>query len=223
MSDEITRDKQLAEALARGDAAALEQFERDHLSKVELFLGRYRLPHDVLDEVKQRTRERLFVARDGAPPKIAQYAGHKPLDAWLRVVVMSVYQNLRRASRDHANVDEMPLAELAALSPELQLVRHRMNQVFKTCLKDGFDALSADHRQLLRLKFGQQLSLDAMAVVRGVHRATIARQTNQAKAALWKALTDRLRTQLGLAVPEVEALAAELQSRLELSLSGLFK
>jgi RNA polymerase sigma-70 factor (ECF subfamily) len=216
-------DLYLACACAEGDARALAIFEARHLALVPAFLARQRLARDVVDEVKQRTRDRLFVADGDRPPKITEYAGRGALDAWLRVLVVRVSANLRRQSRDHDALDEVVQAAAAGASPEHQLLRARTTQAFELALRDAFTSLSSEERALFRLQFGKGLTLDAIALVLGVHRATVARRVAAARQALFTRVLALLGERLGEGRPEIERALGEWQSKLEISLSGLLR
>src|ERR1700722_16416899 len=88
-------DLYLACACARGDAAALLAFERAFFGDIERSLkrrGGAGLPPR--DEVEQLVRHRLFVADDGARPRIAEYSGRGDLRSWFRVTVSRMVLNL---------------------------------------------------------------------------------------------------------------------------------
>src|SRR5689334_10395795 len=65
-------DLYLACACAQRVDGALAAFERAFLSQVPLFLKRMRPSPQLVDDVQQLLRQKLFV---GAAPKIAEYTG----------------------------------------------------------------------------------------------------------------------------------------------------
>ena len=64
---------------------------------------------------------------------------------------------------------------LAALDPEQQLVRNKYGPLFETALRDAVGQLSSRDRNLLRLHYVSGISLDAVARMYHVHRATVVR------------------------------------------------
>src|SRR6185369_4971546 len=86
----------LACACALGDARALALFEDRLMTQVPTHVARIDRSPAFADEVKAQLRDKLFVARDGAPPKIAHYSGRGPLGGWLRVTAIRTAQNLLR-------------------------------------------------------------------------------------------------------------------------------
>ena len=87
----------------------------------------------------------------------------------------------------------------------------------------AFTALEREDRALFRFQFGKGLTLDQMAKLLGLSRATVARRIADARERLWRALTERLRAELKLSQAEVDALLVEWRSQLEVSLSGLLR
>lgn len=219
IAERFAADAVLAAALAAQDPKALSHFEDTYLSQVPSYLARRRLSEASLDEIKQRVRERLFV---GPSPKIKEYAGRGPLGAWLRVLVMRVAANWAREQKPHDELSDAVEAGAMA-SPELQVLRARTNQAFASTLHRAFLELSAEERAIFRLQFGHGLSLDAIAKILGVHRATAARRIKAAREALKERMIMRLAETLGASPPEVARAIREWQSKLELSLSALFQ
>ncbi|APR77281.1 putative DNA-binding regulatory protein [Minicystis rosea] len=216
-------DLYLVCACALGDERAVAVVETRHLARIaEILTRRRRAPAEV-DEVAQRTRERLFVGRAGAPPKIAEYAGRGPLDAWLRVLVLRVDADQRRRTRPHESLDAVTTMEWTAQSPEHLLARARWQHAFDEALREAFAALTPEDRALFRFQFGKGLTLDQIAVILGAHRATVARRIAAARETLWKELTARLRARLGLAQRDLDHLLGEWRSKLDVSLSGLLR
>src|SRR5687768_9301253 len=81
-------DLYLACACARGDARAMELFERRCLSVVDAVLSRMvGVSAEMVDEVKQQLRRRLLVAEHG-PPGIVQFSGKGELRRWLKVLAV---------------------------------------------------------------------------------------------------------------------------------------
>jgi RNA polymerase sigma-70 factor (ECF subfamily) len=83
--------------------------------------------------------------------------------------------------------------------------------------------LALEQRRLLRRHFADGITLDALAVELGVHRATVARHLAAARAALRRDTLRRLQAALGATDSELESLAAVMRSRLDLSLRGLLR
>jgi RNA polymerase sigma-70 factor (ECF subfamily) len=213
----------LSRAAALGDARAIAAIEAGPLAGAPEWLARYKLSDAEHDEVVQRVRERLFVGTPTRPPRIVDYAGRGPLGAWVRVLLVREAASERRRAREHDPIDEEAQRALVDQSPEQLLARARYQGAFDDALRGAFAALSAEERALFRFQFGKGLTLDQIAKVLGLSRATVARRIADARGRLWRALTDALRSRLQLSQPEVDALLVEWRSKLEVSLSGLLK
>lgn len=213
----------LATAAADGDDAAIAAIEAGPLAGAPGWLARYRLGSSELDEIVQRVREKLFVAKPGDRPRIAEYAGRGPLAAWLRVLLVREAASERRRTRTHEPLDEDAQRGLIQQSPEQLLARARWQGAFDDALRAAFTALEREDRALFRFQFGKGLTLDQMAKLLGLSRATVARRIADARERLWRALTERLRAELKLSQAEVDALLVEWRSQLEVSLSGLLR
>jgi RNA polymerase sigma-70 factor (ECF subfamily) len=214
----------LACACAAGEGRAIALFEERYLARVPSYLAPRERSAVIVDEVRQIVRERLLVAGPGAPPKIAEYAGTGALEGWLRVVTLRAHANLRRQDREHEELDEAHApAALAQADPEMALIRKRWCRAFDAALRDAFAALPDQDRAVLRMQFLRQLTLDQIALVFQVHRATVARWTAAARARLLAAVTGLLRARLGVDQRELASLMAALGSQLDLSLSSVLR
>lgn len=218
------RDLFLAVACAQGDAAAIRQFERDHLDRVASWLKLPATEHAIVDEVRQRVAARILVGREGEPPRIAQYTGRGPLWAWVRIIALREHARLRREDgRATTGIEAAErLARSAELSPDLLALReHRdaMLEAFRVSLR----ALSAEDRTLLRLAYVDSLSLDAIGRMYGVNKSTISRRLATCRAEILAAAATRLQERLAIPAGDIESLLAVMPRDLDVSLLGLLQ
>src|SRR4051812_18583894 len=89
-------DLYLACACATRVRGALEAFDRAHLAQVGAHIARLTPTPAFVDEVRQEVRDKLYVGRDGAAPKIAEYDGRGALASWVRVIAIRAAIDLRR-------------------------------------------------------------------------------------------------------------------------------
>jgi RNA polymerase sigma-70 factor (ECF subfamily) len=215
-------DLYLACACEAGDPRALAAFEARYIAEVPAFLAGVTREPAAIEEVRQRVRERLFVAAPGARPKIAEYAGRGALASWVRVVVLRVASNLRRAERPHADLEIAAETKiLPGVDPELATLRARYQPAFDEALRASFAELTPRERTLFRMHFLDGLALDRMAVVFDVHRATVARWIAAARQGLVDRTMARLGAELRLSPTELDSLLAVVRSGLDLSLPAL--
>jgi RNA polymerase sigma-70 factor (ECF subfamily) len=214
----------LAIALAAGDPGAVRAFEERFVPLMDHALRRLRLPAGTVDELKQVLRFDLLVG-DGAP-KIADYAGRGELAAWLRVTAtrraLSAVRRTGRAAREES-LDDMLLEHWpdATPGPESKHLRAKYTAELKRAIREAFAALEVRQRNMLRQHVLDELTIDDLARLYRVHRATCARWLADARAELGKHTRKRLIAALGLRVTEVESLLRFLDSDIELSISRI--
>ena len=91
-------DLYLACACVTRGRGAIESFDRAYLAQMGAYLARLGPTPAFVDEVRQEVRDKLFMSRDAAPPRIAEYHGKGALVSWVRVVALRVAMNMRRQS-----------------------------------------------------------------------------------------------------------------------------
>lgn len=213
----------LACALARGEPAALAAFDARCLSVVELALARMGAPPAVVDEVKQMVRRLLLVA-DGRPPRIVDYAGRGDLRGFVRVTAVREALHLLRKSRPEVELDPERIAAerlgAAALAddPELAYLKDLYRAEFKRAFAEAMAALTDRQRNLVAQHFVDRLTLEQMAALYRVHRATVVRWLAAAREALLRgthrAMTERLKIRPG----EVDSILRLIDSQLDVSI-----
>ena len=212
-------DLYLATACSERIPLAIETFDREYLSAVPAILARGGIRDVAADEVQQRVRERLFVGTS----KIADYSGRGTLAGWLQVVVVRLAIDMLREqkARPIAEPAKLEDLDLGGYDPELDLIKERYRVPFKLALRTALGELSSEQRNLLKLHFVDAVTLDKLATLFNVHRATVVRRIAQAREVVFDSVKRRLQAELGIDAREFEELLAIVRSRLELSLSAL--
>lgn len=159
-----------------------------------------------------------------APPALlSRYSGAGPLDAFLTVASSRLALNLRRSERHALAAVSLPegsqpgWAGLVSSTPELKVLREDLLLRLKAALGEGLASLPSAQRALLGFRYVENLEVDAIANLLGVHRVTASRQLTAAR----EALRDAVLTRLGAEAEVPHALRAWLGSRPELSLPRL--
>ncbi|HKE18946.1 MAG TPA: sigma-70 family RNA polymerase sigma factor [Kofleriaceae bacterium] len=216
-------DLYLACATSHGDPAAVAAFERELSPVARAAARRIDGSVDFVDEVVQATRERLLVARDGRPPRVAEYAGRGTLAAWVRVAAMRIAMNLLRERRRNVLVDDDAFFDAVRQGSdgERAALRSRYGQACADAVRAAFATLTARERNLLRLHHLHGLTLDELAPAMKVHRATVARWMERARGRLLEETRAGLRARLTALDAEVDSILRELQSRIDVTLSRL--
>ncbi|MEM6988944.1 MAG: sigma-70 family RNA polymerase sigma factor [Myxococcota bacterium] len=218
-------DLYLACACALGDRHALNAFDREFGRDIDLAIARSGNVNLTKDEFRQALRNKLFVARDARPPKIADYAGRGDLRAWVRVTAVRMIVDIVRSK----NADkEIPVeAEMLgampspAEDPELDYIQRTYKTEFKEALSDGFANLTPRERNLLRHQVIHGLNIDQVGAIYNVHRTTAFRWIEKARKALLHATKEALMQRLKVGQSQFLSIMRVVQSDLDLSMRRL--
>jgi RNA polymerase sigma-70 factor (ECF subfamily) len=217
-------DLYLACACSRGDEAALGAFDAAFLSPGALakILGRMHMAAEAREEIRQRLRERLFVAASAAP-RIEAYAGRGPLRGWLAITATRLAIDLlERDGRDARRNEELSDRALGpATDPELVYIKERYQGEFRAAFEDALSVVDRRDRTLLRMHYVEGLSMDRVAAIYGVGRSTAYRWIERARSALLAATTERLQARLELSQGELQSMVVLVRSELDVSLARL--
>jgi RNA polymerase sigma-70 factor (ECF subfamily) len=213
-------DLYLACGCARGDAAALAILEHQTLPVVERGLASLKLSSDARRELVQVLRERMLVATGDGPPGIAAYDGRAPLAIWLRVCAARL--GIRQLDRERraSDLEERQLEQLApgVPNPELAYLRRLYGDQFQAAFREAVASLAPRERNLLRHSVIDELGIDQIAAIYHVHRATAARQLNQARETLVEATRERMRVALQVSETELESILRVIMSHADVTL-----
>jgi RNA polymerase sigma-70 factor (ECF subfamily) len=203
------------EACLAHDAAALSELDALLASTVRGL--RNRADASEQDELCQQLRIRLLVPSAGAAPKLGLYGGRGSLKGYLRVVAVNLL-NRQQADRLEAS-DGALVAAADGRDWEAHVVRVDQQQQFREAFQRAVSALTSRQRTLLRLNLLDALSIDELAPIYGVSRATAARWLADARVALEQETRKQVALALKLEEQEVERLLVSAQQGFQLSLS----
>jgi RNA polymerase sigma-70 factor, ECF subfamily len=217
-------DLYLACACARGDTRALAAFEHGTLDVVDAALARMNMSAAIVDEVKQIVRRLLLVA-DSRPPRIVDYSGRGDLRGWVRVTAAREALRLVRQGKREVALEPELLEQAIApdADAELEYVKTVYRGEFRAAFRDAMARLSDRERNLLAHQFVDGLTLDQLAALYRVHRATIARWLARARARLLRGTQAALRTRLRVHASELDSIMRLIESRLDVTLPGILR
>ncbi len=200
----------LALACLKGDRADLAALETELLSRVPRWIAR--LSGVNADDVQQELRQRLLL---GEEPLLARYNAQRPLEPWLRVVATRLAIDLQRQQKpnDSSGFDDL----WSGPDPELDAVKLHDAAALRALLQEAMQTGSSQERRLLRLHYLEGISLERLAIMEQVHRATVARWLSDARAGVLERVRALLAQRLSLTEAEGESLLRFVRSRLELS------
>lgn len=216
-------DLYLAFACARGDAAAIEEFEAATFHDVDLAGATARATADQIAETKAHLRLVLFVGRADRPPATAEYAGRGDLRGWVRVSALRHLLRIQARNRRELALDDGALLEALspADDPELDYLRALYRDAFRDAFRRAVSVLETREKSLLRYQLVEGLSIDAIGAIHGVHRATAARWLVAARDALAAHTRQFLGVALGANSSDIESIVRLLRSRVDVSLERL--
>lgn len=213
---ELAGDLYLACACEEQLPSARERLAALHQKPLRETLHRALGNASLADEATQVTFERVLLG------KLSDYSGRGPLAHWLAVVGLRTGLKLRGATPAN-EVGLEAILDLPEDVSDLELVNKYGREAIKLAFKEAVTTLSAKERTLLRLNVLEGLNIAALGQMYGVHRATVARWVADARVALLKETRRTLSRTLKLDEPELDSLLRLADSKLELSLSTLFK
>jgi RNA polymerase sigma-70 factor, ECF subfamily len=216
-------DLYLACACAYGVDGAFAAFERALAGDMARAVASIDSSHAFVEEILQATRERILVRKGGEPAKIADYAGRASLRSWLRAVAVrcAISQRRRKAEQRHTPFAVENDRRLAKGGPEFDYLRGRYKDVFEEAVGRAIEQLPSKQRMLLRLNLVDGMSVDKLAAIYKVGRSTAARWLANARHALLEQARRELHTKLQLTSTELESLAGDMRSQLEVSILRL--
>lgn len=217
-ADERTKlhveDVYLACACLAGVKDALAAFERTCVAPAREHVARRFRDDSLADELAQIVRQRLVVGER----RLAQYTGRGPLGAWVRVAMVREGQSLKRSPQGR----ESPLSardeRVIESHPEAQLMKAHERRLANEALRVALKELAKEDRVLLRMHYVDEVTLEGVAKLRGVSRATAARHLAAARDHLVDGMRRYLHDQKGIRTTQIDGLIAALAGQMDVSL-----
>lgn len=216
-------DMYLACGCTRGVTAAIAAFDTTFAADLAATAKRFHaLPGE---DVSQQVRAKILVGSDGRP-KIADYAGLGFLQNWVRITAVRTYLD---ASRKQKSNKEIPYSEglMAVADPdddvELAYLKRHYRDEFKRAFSEAITTLTSQQRNALRQNLIAGLTIDQIAAVYGIHRATAARRIANAREALLAATRRLLAARLRIDRTELASIMRLIHSQLDVSFVRLLQ
>jgi RNA polymerase sigma-70 factor (ECF subfamily) len=209
----------LGAACASHAPPALAILDRTYIAKVSDILAARRLPEHGVDEVRQTVRERLLA---GEPPYVTGAVGRGSLASLVAVIATRAAVDwLRARARTAERHDAEPAPDelVATGDPARDHLRARYRGEVKAAFEAAVAELEPRERTLLRLHLVDRLTIDDLARLYQIHRATAARQLDRARERVASTTRRLLGRTAGLHGDELRELGTLVTSQLDLSLS----
>lgn len=190
----MMEEKDLICRAARGDAEAFRQLVEAYQTPAYRLVARMCGP----DSAEDVTQEAFLAAWRALP----EFRGDCRFSTWLyRLVSNAAIDCLRREKkhRDTGDVDDLELPD-GGPSPQEQAERSDTRDAVRRAL----DRLSPEHRQVLLLRFMQELDYGEIARALNVSEGTVKSRINRAKSKLREVLAAGNFFDAGLVLPTEE-------------------
>lgn len=190
----MMEEKDLICRAARGDAEAFRQLVEAYQTPAYRLAARMCGP----DSAEDVTQEAFLAAWRALP----EFRGDCRFSTWLyRLVSNAAIDCLRREKkhRDTGDVDDLELPD-GGPSPQEQAERNDTRDAVRRAL----DRLSPEHRQVLLLRFMQELDYGEIARALNVSEGTVKSRINRAKSKLREVLAAGNFFDAGLVLPTEE-------------------
>ena len=213
-------DLYLAWACSRGDPVAIAALDPILRAEATTAASRVDAAPAFVEEVVQLVRDKLLVREGSSEPKIAEYAARGPLRKWLRAAALRTAINYAGSRRRGASAGEEMREDAAKVAddPETTYMRTRYRTEFKTAFREAFESLSEQERNILRLHTVKGESIDVIARVYRVHRATVARWIDRCRQHLFRETRRILARASNLRGRELDSLIQMIRSDIDVSL-----
>ena len=214
----------LASDCARNIPGAIARFDAVYAPELRIVHAKARGNKPNLDELAQAVRVKLFT---GDAPRIREYRGTGSLKNWVRVVATRTLIEMARARKDADSIDDESTGSGNALSapdddPEMAYLKRRYAAEVKEAFEAAARELSPEDRNVLREHYARGLSIDQIAAVHGIHRATAARRLVGAREEVLAATRRILMTRLRLSRAELESVVRMVESRMHVTAERVF-
>ena len=210
----------LAVACARGNERAIAAFDRAYLDVVPQALASMKLPAATVEDVRATVRDKLLLPNGDKPPRVLDYAGRGRLRGLVQVTATRTA--IDRIRHEEKEV-ELPAGRDLAASTDvaLSLIKAQYRDAFATGFARAVATASRRDRNLLRLHFLGGVTLEQLAQMYGVHRATVVRWLAAAREAVFGATRAHVAEALEAPAEELDEMFDLVQSRVELSVERL--
>jgi RNA polymerase sigma-70 factor len=190
----------LCRACEAGDADALERFDRELIH-----------PLDFGSEVKQLTREKLFVTN-----RLREFTGKGSLARWVKSVALRLSLDVSRARREDAVGDGMLEAVLPPVSsPEPAVLQHESREALRSAVQKALESLESRDGLFLRQYYLDGLTLTAIGKLHGLVPSTVMRALNRSTDELRREVRKLLARDHHLGEASIDSLVREAGGLLE--------
>lgn len=190
----MMEEKDLICRAARGDAEAFRQLVEAYQTPAYRLAARMCGP----DSAEDVTQEAFLAAWRALP----EFRGDCRFSTWLYRLVSNAAIDCLRREKKHRDTGDVDDLELPDGGPSLQEQAERSDT--RDAVRRALDGLSPEHRQVLLLRFMQELDYGEIARALNVSEGTVKSRINRAKSKLREVLAAGNFFDAGLVLPTEE-------------------
>lgn len=190
----MMEEKDLICRAARGDAEAFRQLVEAYQTPAYRLAARMCGP----DSAEDVTQEAFLAAWRALP----EFRGDCRFSTWLYRLVSNAAIDCLRREKKHRDTGDVDDLELPDGGPSLQEQAERSDT--RDAVRRALDRLSPEHRQVLLLRFMQELDYGEIACALDVSEGTVKSRINRAKSKLREVLAAGNFFDAGLVLPTEE-------------------
>ena len=203
-----------------GDAA-IAAFTAKHRNLIRSVATRLGLNQNDCNDIESVLMQRLFVGDGTQPGRFASYVGRGQLGGLVRVAATRLA--LTMVANKDRNAVELPAASpVDERGTADKLAKVELQALLRLALEQSAGALVERQRAILRMHYVKQASIDDIAAVYRVHRATAARWLLDARAVLVETAREKFLLGAALQQQDLVEVASLLESQLSMTWSRLF-
>ena len=175
-------DRELLEAIARGDQGAFQRLYARHSVRIFRFLMRLVQNKATAEEFVNEVFMEIW-------QHAGRYEGRSSPTTWMMAIAHNKAVSGLRKRREATGVDEAAMAEVPDLDddPEQTTQKQDKGRIMRTCIA----RLSPDHREILDLVYYQEMSVGEAADVLGIPENTVKTRMFYARKKLSELLLER--------------------------------
>ncbi len=217
MGQPISPDLYLAFACLHGTPNAANQLVEHTRPSLRRALERLQAAPDAIDEAIQKVYEAVLVK---ARPQLRTYSGRGSLENWVRAIGVRTCRRLLGAENKASGAGVLDLESLAIEKADAELLHFKQHyaEQFRLAFAEAANTLTERQRNLLRQQYIDGLTIDGLAALYGVHRATSARWIAQARQTLLDETRRLLTDLLGTSVEDVDSIIRMVRSQIDISI-----
>jgi len=138
----------------------------------------------------------------------------------VRTIAVRLAIDEHRKTRREVELDDLLAAPLA--DPELEYMRQRYAQDLVAAAREAWSRLAGHERFLLALRIFEHMSIDDLARVYQIHRASAARRAAAARAAFVGHVRAALREKLAIGEGTLDSILRIVTTSVQLPVDGVF-